>query len=308
MNQKTWCHFKVQHIVLAAAILLAIPISLFAGTVTHVSWGKGPAGEPVELYTITLDKTELKITDYGARIVSMRVPNRDGELGNVIVGPDLLDGFLTDRYAPNGAATYNWPHTANRIAGGQFTLNGITYTIPKNNGPNALHGGPLGFNHKVWKARVVKNGVEMTLVSPDGDMGFPGTLTVHVTFALIHNHNSPELRILYNAETDQATVINLTNHAYFNLADDGVAPVLDDTARIDADNYTPFDTTNIPTGAIEPVAGTPFDFRSMRTIEQETLLRRGYDNNFVLRPHPDDKPVAEVINPKSGRTLKGLYN
>jgi aldose 1-epimerase len=289
---------------LAAAIFLAVPLYLSAApaTVTHVPWGKDPAGAPVELYTIVSGNAELKVTDYGARVVSLRVPNGRGAVGNVIVGPDSLDGFMTDRTAVNGATIGRY---ANRIAGGQFTLNGITYTIPKNNGPNALHGGPVGFNHKVWKASAVKDGVGMTLVSPDGDMGFPGTLTVHVTFTLKQDHGSTALRIQYTAETNKVMVINLTNHAYFNLADDPTTPVLQEGARIYADTYTPVAAGGggIPTGAIDPVAGTPFDFRAMHAIG-ENAPQRGYDNNFVLRAHAEDHAVAEVDDAQSGRTLK----
>jgi aldose 1-epimerase len=219
------------------------------------------------------------------------------------VGPDALDGFMTDRTSVNGATIGRY---ANRIAGGQFTLNGVAYTIPKNNGANALHGGTVGFDRKLWKAIAAKDGVEMTLVSPDGDMGFPGTLTVHVSFTLTQSDGGPALRIHYTAETDKATVINFTNHSYFNLADDGVTPVLEDTARIDADNYTPVAPGGggIPTGAIERVAATRYDFRTMRAIGTGENPPRGFDNNFVLRPHGEDQAVAEVDDPKSGRTVK----
>ncbi len=300
MNAKSLPRSYFALTALVAAIFLIVPFYLCAAEVTHVQWGKDAGGAPVELYTITSGNIELKVTDYGARIVSIRVPNHNGVLGNVIVGPDALDGFMTDRTAVNGATIGRY---ANRIAGGEFQLNGITYTIPKNNGPNALHGGPVGFNRKIWKATVVKNGVEMTVVSPDGDMGFPGTLTVHVTFTLAQMHGSPEIRIVYSAETDKATVINFTNHAYFNLADDGVAPVLGDAARIDAENYTPVAAGGIPTGAVEPVAGTPFDFRSMHAIGDNPPAH-GYDINFVLRQHGPDQAVAEVDDPKTGRTLQ----
>ncbi len=283
-----------------AVMALEIPLCVLAQPVTHSPWGKTASGETVELYTITMGKIELKLTDYGARIVSLRVPNRNGELGNVIVGPDTLEGFFADRYTANGATIGRY---ANRIAGGTFQLNGATYNIPKNNGPNALHGGPMGFYRKVWKGRIVKNGVEMMLVSPDGDMGFPGTLTVYVTYTLTKDHGNQEVRITYSAETDKATVINLTNHAYFNLSDDGAAPVLTDLARIDADSYTPVAPGGIPTGELEPVAGTPYDFRTLRAIG-ENAPQRGYDNNFVLRSHAKDQAVAEVDDPKSGRTVK----
>jgi aldose 1-epimerase len=219
---------------------------------------------------------------------------------SVIVGPDSLPGFLENRSSVMGATIGRY---ANRIAGGEFTLNGTKYTIPKNNGGNALHGGTIGFDRKVWDAKIIRNGVEMSLVSPDGDMGFPGSLTVHVTFALSERHGNPALVLSYFAETDKPTVLNLTNHAFFNLSDDLATSVMGDAALINADKYTPVNQASIPTGAMEAVQGTPYDFRVLHPIG-DNAPERGYDNNFVLRSTSIDDLAAEVDDPASSRTLQ----
>jgi aldose 1-epimerase len=271
-----------------------------AATVTHAPWGQDAAGTPVDLYTLASGKVEVTLTTYGARIVSVRVPNRSGEIGNVIVGRDTVQGYMEPSGSVRGATVGRY---ANRIARGRFTLDGKTYQIPANRGGHALHGGTVGFSQKVWKAREVKDGVEMTLISPDGDMGFPGSLTVHVSFTLAMRHGSPALSIQYAAESDKATVINFTNHAYFNLADDAGTSVMDDLAFINADSYTPVDDGGIPTGTVDPVAGTPLDFRTKRAIG-DGAPERGYDHNFVLRSPGLNHPAAEVDDLKSGRTIQ----
>jgi aldose 1-epimerase len=284
---------------LAAAILF-VPLALSAATVTEAAWGNGAAGDPVALYTITSPHAEVKISTYGARIVSLRVPNAQGKLGNVVLGFDSVDGYLSGRTSAMGSTIGRF---ANRIAGGQFTLDGAAYSIPKNSGNNALHGGTIGFDRKVWTGSIVKDGVEMTLVSPDGDMGFPGNLTVHVLFTLGERHGRITLSIEYSATTDKATVVNLTNHSYFNLADDSQSPVLGDIAKFDADSFTPTDGSGIPTGEIKPVAGTPVDFRQMHSIGDQ-IPQRGYDNNLVLSHPAIGHLAAEVMDPKSGRVLQ----
>ncbi len=286
--------------VLLAALIFFVQAAMATPTVTRAPWGKDASGTPVELFTITAKNIEVKVATYGARIVSIRVPDRNGQMTNVIVGPDALTGFLTDRTSIMGATVGRY---ANRIAGGEFTLNGVTYQVPKNNNGNALHGGTIGFDRKVWEGKEIPEGVQMTLVSPDGDMGFPGTLTVHVSFTLAERHGHPALGISYSAETDKPTVLNLTNHAYFNLADNAETSVMGDAAKIGADSYTPVNQTGIPTGAVEPVAGTPYDFRTMRNIGDQAPPR-GYDNNFVLRSGGIDQIAAEVHDPVSGRTLQ----
>jgi aldose 1-epimerase len=286
--------------VLVAALILLLPFASKAATVTRASWGKDPSGIPVDLFTITDSHIEVKVANYGARIVSIRVPARQGQMTNVIVGPDSLEGFLENRSSVMGATIGRY---ANRIAGGEFTLNGTTHSIPKNSGGNALHGGTIGFDRKVWDARIIDNGVEMSLISPDGDMGFPGKLTVHVSFTVTERGGSPALVISYSASTDKATVLNLTNHAFFNLADDHAASVLGDGALINADKYTPVDSSNTPTGELHPVEGTPYDFREMHPIA-EKAPERGYDINFVLRSSSSDNLAAEVDDPASGRKVQ----
>jgi aldose 1-epimerase len=271
-----------------------------APTVTRTPWGKDANGTPVELFTISSTNIEVKLATYGARIVSIRVPDRSGHLANIIVGPDNLAGFLESRSSVMGATIGRY---ANRIAGGKFTLDGTTYQIPINNNGNALHGGAIGFDRKVWDAKVISDGVEMTLVSPGGDMGFPGTLTVHVNFTVTDRHGNPALRIAYSAETDKPTVLNLTNHAYFNLSGDPATSVLADAALVNADKYTPVDQSLIPTGALDPVEGTPYDFRVMHRIG-DNAPQRGYDNNLVLRSNSLDDLAAQVNDPASGRTLQ----
>jgi aldose 1-epimerase len=282
-----------------AAACLCSPLAAPAATVTHAPWGQDAAGTPVDLFTITSGNAEVKVTTYGARIVSVRVPNRNGKLGNVVLGRDSLQDY-TGFGSMMGATMGRY---ANRIAKGTFTLDGKTYKIPTGRDGNALHGGTVGFSQKVWKAREIRDGVEMTLVSPDGDMGFPGTLSVHVRFTLTMRHGNPALSLIYTADTDKATVINFTNHAFFNLGDDATTPVMDDLAIIEADSYTPADAQGIPSGAIDPVAGTPFDFRTRHAIG-DRIPERGYDNNLVLRSPGLDHPVAEVDDPKSGRTIQ----
>jgi aldose 1-epimerase len=286
--------------VLIAALILLFPFAAKAATVTRASWGKDPSGTPVDLFTITDVHIEVKLANYGARIVSIRVLDRQGQMTNVIVGPDSLEGFFENRSSVMGATIGRF---ANRIANGVFTLNGTEYSIPKNSGGNALHGGTIGFDRKVWDAKIMDNGVEMSLVSPDGDMGFPGNLTVHVSFTLMERSGNPALVISYSASTDKATVLNLTNHAFFNLADDHAASVLGDGALINADKYTPVTPTNIPTGAFDPVQGTPYDFRVMHPIS-EKAPERGYDINFVLKRSSIDDLAAEVDDPTSGRKLQ----
>lgn len=274
--------------------------ALHAVTVTSQPWGKDPAGNAVDLYTLKDKGAEVTLTTYGARVVSISVPDKDGKMSSVVLGAPDLDGYVRGRvpYAGSTVGRYG-----NRIAGGEFKLNGSTYDTPKNNGPNTLHGGNMGFDRKVWTAKPTASGVTMTLASPDGDMGFPGNVDVSVDFELHLEHGAPALTITYNATTDKPTVINLTNHSYFNLANDPATPVFDDIARVDADNYTPFNATSIPIGTIDAVAGTPYDFRKAHPIGQ-SIPDRGYDNNFVLNQHKPSQAVAEVSDPTTGRAVQ----
>ena len=227
-------------------------------------FGKTADGADVYLYTLTNKLgAEVSITTYGARVVTLKVPDRNGKMGDVVLGYDNLDGYMKDTaYFGSVPGRY-----ANRIAHGKFTLDGKTYTLPLNDGPNSLHGGTKGFDKRVWSARDVStpaaDALELTYLSKDGEEGYPGNLTAHVTYTLTQNN---ELRIEYSATTDKDTVVNLTNHSYFNLAGEGNGDILDEVMMINADKFTPIDSTFIPTGEIQNVAGTPIDFRKPTPI------------------------------------------
>ena len=274
-------------------------------------FGKTADGTDVYLYTLTNKRgAEVSITTYGARVVTLKVPDRNGKIGDVVLGYDNLDGYMKDTaYFGSVPGRY-----ANRIAHGKFTLDGKTYTLPLNDGPNSLHGGTKGFDKRVWSARDVStpaaDALELTYLSKDGEEGYPGNLTAHVTYTLTQNN---ELRIEYSATTDKDTVVNLTNHSYFNLAGEGNGDILDEIMMINADKFTPIDSTFIPTGEIQNVAGTPFDFRKPTPIgarinddNEQLKFGRGYDHNFVL--NRDDKKglvlAARVYDKKTGRELE----
>ncbi|HUO25761.1 MAG TPA: aldose epimerase family protein [Candidatus Aquilonibacter sp.] len=277
-----------------------------ATRVTRQPFGKTPDGTTIDLYTLNDGKVEARIMNFGGIIVSLRTPDRNGKMDDIVLGYDSLEPYLTNP-AYFGAIIGRY---ANRIAHGTFQLDGKTYSIPKNNGDNALHGGTRGFNKVVWTAQQIKDGIELTYVSPDGDQGFPGTLTSTVSYTL----HGGALRIEYSATTDKDTVVNLTNHSYFNLAGEGHGDILGDVAKIDASRFTPVDSNLIPTGALKPVQGTPFDFRAPHVIgerihadDPQLKLAKGYDHNFVL-DHPEGElaEAAEVFDPTTGRVLRVL--
>ena len=298
---------------LAAVLLGATAPAAFAtptaGSVTREAFGSVD-GQPVYRYTLNgAGKAQVKILSYGGIIQSLRVPDRKGQLGNVVLGFDSVDKYVAG--SPYFGAIIG--RYANRIAGGRFTLDGKTYQIPTNDGPNALHGGPKGFDEHVWSAAQVRVGtsvgVKLSYTSPDGQMGFPGTMKVSVTYLLTRGN---DLQMQYEATTDKATVVNLTNHAYFNLNGEGSSSTYDHQLQINAKAYTPIDATLIPTGEIAPVAGTPFDFRTataigarIRTGTTQILRAQGYDHNWVL-DRPADQSLfvaAKAYDPDSGRVL-----
>jgi aldose 1-epimerase len=272
------------------------------------AFGKTKQGEAVERFTLTNRAgVEVSAISYGAIITSIRVPDRKGAAADVALGFDTLEGYLGDHpFFGTVVGRYG-----NRIANARFTLGGRTYQLAANNGPNHLHGGVRGFDKYVWAAAPIDgvNGVAFTRTSPDGEEGYPGTLQVRVSYVLTEAN---ELVIEYQATTDKATPVNLTQHTYFNLAGHGAGPVADHELMIDADRYTPVDESLIPTGVLAPVAGTPLDFRRPTRVgaridapDEQIRFGRGYDHNFVLNRRGNDLHLAaRVVEPKSGRSLQ----
>lgn len=274
-------------------------------------FGTMPDGTVVDRYSFGRERAlNVQMLTYGATLQTVNVPDRRGRSADVILGLETLDDYRTK--SPFFGATIG--RYANRIAGGTFTLDGVTYTLPLNNGPNTLHGGPDGFDKKVWDAEEVREkdsvGVRFTYVSVDGEEGFPGELTTTVTYTV---NTDDELTINYDASVDgKATVLNLTNHAYFNLAGEGQGEVYDHVAVINADSYSPTDDTQIPLGPSAPVGGTPFDFRRPHTFGErihdgveQILLAHGYDHNWILDREAGSPPsfAARVSHPASGRRV-----
>lgn len=276
-------------------------------------FGTTSDGNQVYMYTLrNASGMTVKIIGYGARIAAISVPDRHKHFADVVLGFDNLQGYLGPNDPFFGATIGRY---ANRIANGRFTLDGKTYHIPINDGPNALHGGPNGFDKQIWHGKLLKTdegyAAELTYFSPDGQEGFPGNMHVTVRYTL---ENNDSLRIDYTATTDKDTVINLTNHSYFNLSGAGSGSILQEKLMIDADHYTPIGKTLIPTGQIAPVAGTPLDFRSLTAVGsrihdnfQQLKYAGGYDFNYVLN-HPGDLSVvaAKVVDPASGRVLEAF--
>jgi len=279
--------------------------------VTQQPFGKMPDGTPVDAYVLkNAHGMEAHILTYGGVVASLTAPDRKGAFADVVLGMDSLDGYVHQTFF-FGALIGRY---GNRIAHGQFTLDGKTCTLPKNDGGNSLHGGPQGFDKKVWKARIVSgasSAVELTYVSQDGEEGYPGTLSAKVTYTLT---DSNELRIEYWATTDKPTVVNLTNHSYFNLAGAGSGSVLNHEVTILADRFTPVDSTLIPTGELRAVKGTPFDFTKSTAIgarieqkDEQLAFGKGYDHNWVVnRTAAGLVKAAEVYEPTSGRVLEVL--
>jgi aldose 1-epimerase len=261
-------------------------------------------GTAVHLYVLKGDGIEAAIMNYGARIVSIRTPDRYGNLADVILSYSGLDGYVADISSYLGAVVGRY---ANRIAGGHFSIDGRTIQTGINNGANTLHGGSDGFDRRVWAAQSFSSGVELTFKSKDGDQGFPGNLTARVRYTVLPR----ALRIDYFFTTDRTTVVNLTNHAYFNLSGRRETSILGDELAIAAEHYTPIDSRLIPIGTLCPVDNTPFDFRSRTVIgsriecdNRQLGLAGGYDHNFVLTGEAGElRAVAHLHNPDSGRTL-----
>jgi aldose 1-epimerase len=278
---------------------------------TRKDFGKTTDGSPIELFTLRNGNgMEVAISTYGAVVQSLKLPDKSGTPVDIVLGYDDLAGYENDK-SYFGATIGRY---GNRIGHARFTLDGVEYKLPANDGPNCLHGGTKGFNKRVWTpkgATAANPPVMLEYVSKDGEEGFPGNLTATVTFTLSDNN---ELRIDYHAVTDKPTVVNLTNHSYFNLSGEGNGDILSHEVMIDGDRITPVDATLIPTGQYMKVEGTPFDFRSAHAIgerinanNQQIKFGKGYDHNWVLN-HTGAGPTlaARVHDPKSNRSMEVL--
>jgi aldose 1-epimerase len=277
-------------------------------------FGKTSEGISVYRYALSNKKgVEAVVISYGATLVSLKVPDRNGKAADIVLGYDSLDGYEQGK-SFFGATIGRY---GNRIAGGEFTLDGTVFHLPKNDGPNSLHGGTRGFNKRVWtgvdRSRADAQVLELSYTSPDGEEGYPGTLKVKVTYTLPAEAN--ELRIDYAATTDKDTVVNLTNHSYFNLSGDASKEIVDHQLLLRAPQFTPVDATLIPTGELRPVRGTPFDFRKPTAIgarinqdHEQLKFGKGYDHNWVLEKTEKRglQLAAEVFEPSSGRVLEVL--
>jgi len=300
---------------LAAVFLTACAPAPHPGVtakMTRQPFGKTPAGEEVVLYTLANSKgLEAAITTYGGIVVSLKAADRAGKAADVVLGFDTLEGYLKG-HPYFGALIGRY---GNRIAKGRFTLDGLAYKLAQNNGENHLHGGIKGFDKVVWTAReaAAQEGQSLALsyLSKDGEEGYPGNLSVTVTYTLTEAN---ELQIGYQAATDKPTVLNLTNHSYFNLAGQGEGDILGHQVTINADRFTPVDAGLIPTGELRSVAGTPFDFRQPHAIgerinaaDEQLKLGKGYDHNFVLNGAAGTlRLAARVVEPASGRVMEVL--
>jgi aldose 1-epimerase len=294
----------------AAATLMASAL-VFAQSATKTTTKAVYAGKPIDMVTLKNSHgMEVQAIAYGAIITAIKVPDRNGKIADVVLGFDSPDQYWHEPTPPFFGAVVG--RYGNRIAKGKFTLDGKTYSLAINNAPNSLHGGNKGFDKQVWEV-TTKNVANLpsamfTRTSPDGEEGYPGTLQARVIYTLTETN---ELIVDYHATTDKATPVNLTQHSYFNLAGEGSGTILDHVLTIDADRYTPVDSTLIPTGELAPVDGTPFDFRKPTAIgarinDQNAQLKNGtgYDHNWVLnRKGTGLQHAVTLTDPKSGRTL-----
>jgi aldose 1-epimerase len=279
------------------------------GAMSKTAIGKTAAGEAVDLYTLRNAKgLSVDIANYGGIVVSLRTPDRNNRINDIVLGFDTLDGYLGD-HPYFGAIIGRY---GNRIAKGRFSLDGQEYSLARNNGENHLHGGIRGFDKVVWTARLnpASNSLELSYLSKDGEEGYPGNLSVKVTYTLTEND---ELKIDYDATTDKTTVVNLTNHSYFDLrGQESQGDISGHRIMIAADRFTPVDSGLIPTGELRPVEGTPFDFRQPRAIgerisadDEQIRIGKGYDHNFVLNSNGGTLALAaRVTEPDTGRVME----
>jgi aldose 1-epimerase len=294
----------------AALVGCAAPPRPTAGQISTQPFGQTKDGTAVDLYTLrNASGAEARISTYGGLVISLKVPDRNGQLGDVVLGYDNLDGYLKE--TPYFGALIG--RYGNRIAKGKFTLDGQQYTLAINNSPNALHGGLKGFDKVVWEARIRANpdgpSLQLRYKSKDGEEGYPGNLSVTAVYTLTEDN---ALKLEYTATTDKDTVVNLTQHSYFNLA--GKGDILNHQVMMPADKFTPVDSTLIPTGELRPVDGTPFDFRTPTAIgarigqtDEQLKFGGGYDHNWVIsKPMGQLGLMARVSEPTSGRVLEVL--
>lgn len=293
----------------AAAVLITGAATIHAATkISMADFGKTPDGTPVQIFTLTnAHGLEARICTYGGAVVSLKTPDRSGQMGDIVQGFDTLEGYLNTAQPYFGALIGRY---GNRIGHAQFTLDGKVYHLPANDGANTLHGGPQGFDKRVWKPRqLVDGGLELTYLSKDGEEGFPGNLTATVVY---HLTDGNELKIDYSATTDRDTVINLTNHSYWNLKGAGNGDVLGHILTIHGSRFTPVDSGLIPTGELRAVSGTPFDFTKPTAVgarieqnDEQLKLGHGYDHNFVLDRRAGGMFLAvRVEEPTSGRVME----
>jgi aldose 1-epimerase len=295
------------------SFILSTAATAHAASMKKTEFGRMPDGTHIDLYVLTnRHGMTASIANFGATLVSLKVPDRNGKLADVVLGYDSLEGYIADK--ANFGATIG--RYANRIALGKFKLNQTQYKLATNNGVNHIHGGIKGFNKAVWRAQDVskkdEQALELTYLSKDGEEGYPGNLSAKVIYTLTDQN---ELRIEYSATTDKDTVVNLTNHSYFNLAGQDAGSILNHQVTIHASSFTPVDATLIPTGEIRNVQGTPFDFRNATAIgarinqnDPQLVIGHGYDHNWILdRTTGDEKTLvraAEAFDPFSGRMLE----
>jgi aldose 1-epimerase len=299
-------------LLLTVALAISSPRAEAKSNMQKQAFGKTPDGQPVDLYTLTnKNGMEATITNYGGTVVSLKVPDHQGKFDDVVLGYDKITDYAEGK-SYFGAIIGRY---GNRIAHGKFAIGSSTYTLAKNNGENTLHGGNIGFNKRVWSAKEVSGpagpALELTYLSKDMEEGFPGNLSVKVVYTLTDQNS---LKIDYSATTDKETVVNLTNHSYFNLAGQGSGDILQHRLLLHAEKFTPVDAGLIPTGELRPVKGTPFDFSTPTAIgvridqvEEQIKLGMGYDHNFVLTRGIKNGTLAlaaVVHEPKTGRVLE----
>jgi aldose 1-epimerase len=299
---------------LCAAAVVSSPLSgqtqKSSARVEKRPFGKLADGTVIDLYTLTNKHgLQAQISNFGGAVVALKAPDARGQMADVVLGYDDASGYENDTfYMGTVVGRY-----ANRIAGGKFKLSGVEYNLAQNNGPNHLHGGVRGFNKVVWQAREVRRregpAVELSYLSRDAEEGYPGNLRATVTYVLT---DANELRIEYGATTDKETVVNITNHSYFNLAGAGAGSILKHELKVNADRFTPVDETSIPTGELKMVKGTPFDFTRATAIgsrinqaDEQLRIGKGYDHNYALNKRGKALQLAaEVYEPTSGRVMQ----